>query len=198
MPFRNLFGQVDGTIQPDTGGADDSLIWLGANAPKGLRNGSSMVIRRIAMRLDGWDKADRTAREHAMGRRLADGAPLTGQRETDPPDLHAKDPLGFPVIDPASHLRRAMPVQPHERILRRPYSYDDIPVQGAHGSESDSGLVFVSFQADPVRQFLPIQRRLAEADLLNIWTVPVGSAVYAVLPGARAGEILGQDLLGTA
>jgi dye decolorizing peroxidase len=193
MPFRNLFGQVDGTIQPSTGGADDSLIWLGADAPKGLRNGSSMVIRRIAMRLDAWDKADRVAREHAVGRRLSDGAPLTGQRETDPPDLLAKDPLGFPVIDPASHLRRAMPVEGHERILRRPYSYDDVP---GEGSDSDSGLVFVSFQADPVRQFVPIQRRLAEADLLNIWTVPVGSAVYAVLPGARAGEILGQDLLG--
>ncbi len=194
MPFRNLFGQVDGTVQPDTTGADDALIWLGPDAPRGLENGSSMVIRRIAMKLDDWDRADRLAREHAVGRRLADGAPLTGQRETDPPGLTATDELGFPVIDPASHVRRAMPAEPHERILRRPYSYDDVPATGA---DSDSGLVFVAFQADPVRQFLPIQQRLAEADLLNIWTVPVGSGVYAVLPGARDGEILGQDLLGT-
>lgn len=193
MPFRNLFGQVDGTVQPATTGADDALIWLGADAPRGLAHGSSMVIRRIAMKMDDWDRADRMAREHAVGRRLADGAPLTGQRETDPPDLQAKDSLGFPVIDPASHMRRAMPAEPHERILRRPYSYDDVPPDGA---DSDSGLVFVAFQADPVRQFVPIQRRLAEADLLNIWTVPIGSAVYAVLPGAREGEVLGQELLG--
>jgi dye decolorizing peroxidase len=192
MPFRNLFGQVDGTVQPSTSGADDALIWLGSEAPRGLRNGTSMVIRRIAMKLDAWDRADRMAREHAVGRRLSDGAPLTGQAETDPPDLLAKDELGFPVIDPASHVRRAMPAEPHERILRRPYSYDDVP---AGGADSDSGLVFVAFQADPVRQYLPIQRRLAEADLLNIWTVPVGSGVYAVLPGAREGEILGQALL---
>jgi dye decolorizing peroxidase len=151
-----------------------------------------MVIRRIAMKLDTWDAADRLARENALGRRLSDGAPLTGGRVTDPPDLLAKDQLGFPVIDPASHVRRAMPAAPHERILRRPYSYDDVPTGGA---DSDSGLVFVSFQADPVRQFLPIQRRLAEADLLNIWTVPIGSGVYAVLPGVREGEVLGQALL---
>lgn len=192
MPFRNLFGQVDGTVQPATNGADDPLIWLGADAPRGLEHGSSMVIRRIAMKMDAWDRADRMAREHAVGRRLSDGAPLTGTRETDPPDLLATDELGFAVIDPASHVRRAMPDEPHERILRRPYSYDDVPPDG---SDSDSGLVFVAFQADPVRQFLPIQQRLAEADLLNIWTVPVGSAVYAVLPGARDGEILGQALL---
>jgi dye decolorizing peroxidase len=174
MPFRNLFGQVDGTVQPATAGADDALIWLGSKAPRGLRNGSSMVIRRIAMKLDAWDRADRMAREHAVGRRLSDGAPLTGR------------------ADPASHVQRAMPAEPHERILRRPYSYDDVPT---HGADSDSGLVFVAFQADPVRQFVPIQQRLAEADLLNIWTVPVGSGVYAVLPGALEGEVLGQALL---
>ena len=192
MPFRNLFGQVDGTVQPSTTGADDALIWLGEDAPRGLRGGSSMVIRRIAMKLDAWDRADRLARENAIGRRLRDGAPLTGGRPTDHPDLRAKDALGFPVIDPASHTRRAMPADAQERILRRPYSYDDVPEDGA---DSDSGLLFVSYQADPVRQFLPIQRRLAEADLLNLWTVPVGSGVYAVLPGARDGEVLGQELL---
>ncbi|EWT00066.1 peroxidase [Intrasporangium oryzae NRRL B-24470] len=192
LPFRNLFGQVDGTVQPAVDGIDDHLVWLGRDAPRGLRGGSSMVVRRIAMDLDRWDAADRRARENAVGRRLSDGAPLTGTSETDPPDLLAKDGLGFPVIDGASHMRRAMPQQPHERILRRPYSYDDPPGPDAR---TDSGLVFVSFQADPVRQFVPIQRRLAEADLLNIWTTPVGSAVYAVLPGARPGETLGQALL---
>ncbi len=46
-----------------------------------------------------------------------------------------------------------------------------------------------------MRQFVPVQRRLAAMDLLNLWTVPVGSAVFAVLPGARQGEILGQAML---
>ncbi|MDO8107879.1 Dyp-type peroxidase, partial [Isoptericola sp. b441] len=44
-------------------------------------------------------------------------------------------------------------------------------------------------------QFLPVQRRLAELDLLNRWTTPIGSAVFWVPPGARAGEVLGQAAL---
>ena len=195
LPFRNQFGQIDGTVQPATDGPDDPLLWIGAGdttPPKGLAGGSSMVIRRIAMNMDTWDRAARIARENAVGRRLDHGAPLTGTKATDPPNLQATDALGFPVIDEASHLRRAMPADPHERILRAPYSYDDPPVGAAR---TNTGLVFVAFQADPVRQFVPIQRRLAEADLMNIWTTPIGSSVYAVLPGARAGETLGQALL---
>jgi len=195
MPFRNLFGQVDGTVQPAVDGSEDGLVWIGAGdtaAPRGLDGGTSLVIRRIAMNMDTWDEVDRVARENAVGRRLASGAPLTGRGETDLPDLAATDELGFPLIDPTSHLRRAMPTSPRERILRAPYSYDDAP---APGRRSNSGLVFVAYQADPVRQFLPIQQRLAEADLLNIWTRPISSGVYAVLPGARQGEDLGAALL---
>ncbi|WP_404392493.1 Dyp-type peroxidase [Humibacillus xanthopallidus] len=195
LVFRNQFGQVDGTVQPRVDGPDDPLVWIGgdgAPAPKGLRDGSSVVVRRIAMNLETWDEADRTARENAVGRTLSTGAPVTGERASDPPDLLATDGLGFPVIDAASHMRRAMPAEPHERILRQPYSYDDAPAPGAR---TNTGLVFVSFQADPVRQFLPLQRRLAEADLMNIWTTPIGSGVYAVLPGAQPGEVLGAALL---
>lgn len=196
LRFRNQFGQVDGTVQPATDGADDALIWIGAGqspAPHGLAGGTSLVIRRIEMNLDTWDEIDRAGRENALGRRLDTGAPLTGGTETDQPDVTATDALGFPVIDAVSHVRRSMPAAPHERILRAPYSFDDAP---RAGERTNTGLLFVSYQADPVRQFLPIQRRLAEADLMNIWTVPVGSGVYAVLPGASVGQDLGAGLLG--
>jgi dye decolorizing peroxidase len=195
-PMRNLLGQVDGTVQPATTGPDDALLWAGADAqPPWLAGGSSMVVRRIAMKLDAWDGADRVARENAIGRRLDTGAPLTapdGSPADTPADLRAIDENGFGVIDEFAHLRRAHPAAPEERFLRRPYNYDDPPAAGA---TSDSGLVFVTFQADPVRQFVPVQRRLAQADLLNLWTTPVGSAVFAVLPGAREDEILGQAML---
>ena len=58
------------------------------------------------------------------------------------------------------------------------------------------GLLFAAFQADPVRQFVPMQQRLAAGDLLNFWTTPIGSAVFAILPGPAEGEILGQALVG--
>lgn len=192
--MRTLFGQVDGTVNLATDGSDDDLLWIGEEGPRGLAGGTSMVVRRIALDLDGWDRVDRASRENAVGRRLSNGAPLTGVDEDDPLDLEAVDHLGFPVIDTFSHVRRAMPQQPHERFLRRPYNYDDEP---AAGQRSNSGLVFVAFQADAVRQFLPVQRRLAESDLMNLWTTPTGSGVYAVLPGVRRpGEYLGQELLG--
>lgn len=186
-PGRNLFGQIDGIVQPDlTGDAD--LIWHDSSASDWLRGGTSMVVRRIRMDLPTWSAVDRTSRERSVGRRLDDGRPLVTKGSGDEPDLTATDELGLEAIDLDSHMRRAMPRAPHEQILRRPYSYDD-PVAG------DAGMVFVSFQRDVTRQFLPIQRRLAESDLMNLWTTPVGSAVFAVPGGCAEGEYLGQRLL---
>jgi dye decolorizing peroxidase len=65
--------------------------------------------------------------------------------------------------------------------LRRGYSYDD--TLDNSGEISDTGLLFCSYQADIARQFVPAQQRLAELDLLNTWTTPVGSAVFAIPPG---------------
>lgn len=183
--MRNLFGQVDGVVQ-----APETAVWID-DGPAWLRGGSSFVLRRIAMNLDTWEEADPQTRDFALGRRQSDGAPLTGHAVGDVPDLTAVDRDGLPVIDPSSHMARAMPARPGERILRRPYSYDDAP---APGHLSNAGLLFCSYQASIGEQFLPIQRRLAEADLLNTWTTPVGSAVFAVPRGARPGEVLAQDL----
>lgn len=184
---RNAFGQLDGTVNPP---ADSALVWNTGGVPRWLAGGTSLVLRRIRMNMSVWSGVDREARENAIGRRLSDGSPLTGGGPSATPNLAATDDLGFPVIDSISHVRRAMPKVGHDRILRQPYTYD----VGATG-RSDVGLIFASYQADPVRQFLPIQQRLAEADLLNLWTTPIGSAVYAVLGGVAPGEYLGQHLL---
>ncbi|HYN30036.1 MAG TPA: Dyp-type peroxidase, partial [Dermatophilaceae bacterium] len=195
LPMRNLLGQVDGTVQPEVDGADDALLWVGDGGPAWLRDGSALVLRRIAMDLQRWDAVDRVGRENAIGRRLSDGAPVTAPRGAGPDapmDLAAVDRIGLPVIDEAAHVRRAHAAAPHERFLRRPYSYDE----GDGAAPGGSGLLFAAFCADPVAQFVPVQRRLAEKDLLNLWTTPVGSTVVAVLPGARDGEVLGAAMLG--
>ncbi len=195
---RNLMGQVDGTINPAPRELDET-VWVSdatrrrfGPQPNWLVGGSAMVVRRIAMQLDTWDELDRGAREQVIGRRLGDGTPLTGGRLEDEVDLDAVGDNGLEVIGPFAHTRRARTADRSERFLRRPYNYDDPPPAG---ELSDSGLVFVTFQADLERQFLPVQQRLAELDLLNEWTSPVGSAVFAVLPGVRPGEVLGQALL---
>ena len=190
--MRNLFGQVDGTVNFVPGTPDfERLVWGTADNPAWLHGGTGFVLRRIAMQLDKWDKLDRSGREASVGRTLSNGAPLTGVNETDDPDFDAKTAIGFPVIPEFSHLRRARSENPDERILRRGYNYDDAPTGG---SVSHSGLLFVSFQADVDAQFVPIQRRLDELDLLNEWTTPIGSAVFAIPPGCAAGGYIGDTL----
>ena len=187
--MRNLFGQVDGTTNPRPGTGDfDEVVWT---TDGWLAGGTGMVVRRIRMDLDKWDRLDRSGRDASVGRTLANGAPLTGTDEFDEPDFEAKTSIGFPVIPQFAHMRRARG-DGSERIFRRAYNYDERPT----GTQvSDSGLIFVSFQADIERQFTPMQRRLDELDLLNEWTTPIGSAVFAVPPGCDEDGFIGDTLL---
>lgn len=189
--MRNLFGQVDGTSNPRPGTADfDSVVW---RTDGWLAGGTTMVIRRIHMDLEGWDRVDRVGRDQSIGRTLSNGAPLTGVNEHDEPDFEAKNAIGFPVIPEYSHMRRSRTDNPTERIFRRAYNYDVPPV----GEElSNSGLIFAAFQADVDTQYVPIQRRLDELDMLNEWTVPIGSSVFAIPPGCQPGGYIGETLLG--
>ena len=192
--LRNLFGQLDGTANPAPGSEHFAkVVWI-EDGP--FAGGTSMVVRRIRMDLDGWDEADRGARDAATGTRQDDGAPLSGGDESTPPDFEKVSANGFPVIGEFSHMRRARGVDDgeHQEIYRRPYNYEHAPAPGS-GLLSEAGQVFVSFQADPLTQFLPIQRRLDELDLLNQWTTPIGSAVFAIPPGCAEGEFLGQSVL---
>lgn len=187
--MRNLMGQVDGTVNPEPGEAGfDSLVWLGEQ-DGWLSGGSALVLRRIRMELDTWDAVDRPGREQAVGRRLSDGSPLSapaGSGERIAADFSARNELGLSAIPLVAHIRRAHSEDTTERILRRAANYDD-------GNEA--GLLFACYQHDPLTQFVPIQRRLDEADLLNEWVTHVGSAVFAILPGFRPGETLAQRLL---
>lgn len=188
--FRNQFGQLDGTSNLQ--GEEDEHVWIpaGGDTPAWLAGGTTMVVRRIHMDLDTWDELDRPGRENSIGRTMDTGAPLTGGDEFDEPDLEAKSTLGFPVIDTAAHIRRSRTDDPSQRIFRRVYNYDDTTV----GMPSNHGLVFITFQKSVQHQYMPIQARLDELDLLNIWTTPIGSAVFAIPRGIQPGEYLAQDL----
>lgn len=194
--MRNLMGQVDGTINPVPGSADfDDLVWVGPEGPDWLVGGSGLVIRRIAMNLDTWDKLDRTAKQETIGRTLDDGTPLSGGTPSDKADLAAVNEVGLTKVPAFSHIRHAAPQTPRERFYRRPYSYE-APLGADSTATADAGLLFVTYQRDVAEQFVPVHRRLDGPDLLNTWTTPVGSAVYAVLPGCPDGQILGAALLG--
>ncbi|GAA3704871.1 Dyp-type peroxidase [Microlunatus aurantiacus] len=183
---RNLMGQVDGTANPGPDTPDFApLVWAGG--PGWFSGGTTMVVRRIAMQLDTWDELDTAGKEIAVGRRLHNGAPLTGSLETDEPDFTVTDTTGLPVIPAFAHIARARHTNDTERFLRRAYNYDD--------GLTDSGLIFTTFQADIARQYLPVQQRLADNDLMNEWTTPIGSATFALPPGCSPDGYLGEGLL---
>ncbi|WOC11464.1 Dyp-type peroxidase [Gordonia sp. MP11Mi] len=188
---RNLFGQVDGTVQPSDDRYDD-LVWDDGAEQRWMTGGTSLVLRRIAMNMDTWEALDRRGRELSVGRSLDNGAPLTGRAETDEAVFTATKG-GIPVIPESSHIARAHQRSDREQFLRRPYNYD-VPPPGVDGDTSDSGLIFAAYQRDPMAQYVPVQQRLADHDALNEWTTPIGSAVYAMLPGARPGSYLGAPL----
>ena len=78
---RNLFGQVDGSGNPRPGTElFDSTVWIREGRWAGA---TTMVLRRIRMDLDTWDELTRDEQERSVGRRLTDGAPLTGGEELD-------------------------------------------------------------------------------------------------------------------
>lgn len=188
---RNLMGQIDGTVNPGTTSQLDELVWM--PGPGWWAGGTTLVIRRIRMELDTWDELDRAAMEAVIGRTLATGAALGAERESDPPDLDAVDATGLKAIADFAHIRRARGAATGPQLLRRPYNYDDSP---AGDGTSNLGQIFCSYQADIGAQFVPVQSRLAEQDLLNQWTVPVGSATFLILPGCRPGGYLADGLLG--
>jgi dye decolorizing peroxidase len=181
---RNVLGQLDGTANPRDAEME-SAVWN----PDG---GTTLVVRRIRAEIETWDLLSVGDKENAVGRRMRSGAPLSGTEEFDEPDFTVLDSTGLPAMPDFAHVTRARMTDPRFKILRRPYNYDEAP--DARG-RPDSGLIFAAYQADIVRQFLPIQRRLAEKDLLNEWTTPIGSAVFAVPPGCSEGGWIGERLL---
>lgn len=185
--MRNLFGQVDGTVNLVPGTEDfNQLVWN--------EDGSTtMVLRRIHMNLETWDEADRAGREFSVGRTLDNGAPLTGSQEHDEPDFRRLTVNGFAVISDQAHIRRARSENPGERIFRRGYNYD-VPPTGE--SISDSGLIFVSYQKSVSKQYVPLQQRLDQLDALNQWTTPIGSAVFLIPPGCQEQGFIGDRLFG--
>jgi len=189
---RNLMGQVDGTENPKLESVDfDNLVWIDSG-PEWIQGGTLLVFRRIAMQLDTWDQLGTPEKEEVIGRKLSNGAPLTGVNENDVPDLSARYPNGLKVIPDFAHIRRAAPGKSGERIFRRPFSYHE---GVAADGRPDVGLLWTAYQKNIETQYLPIQRRLEQVDLLNEWTVPIGSATFAIPRGVSEGELLAEGLV---
>ncbi|MEU8077871.1 Dyp-type peroxidase [Catellatospora citrea] len=187
---RNLMGQLDGTNNPQPTDEDFTakVYVTDPAAPSWLRGGSVLVVRRIRMLLDGWDAQPREAQERVIGRRKDSGAPLSGGQERTPANFGTTAGDGTLAIPADAHIRLATPAFNNgAAMLRRGYSY----------SEGDAaGLIFLAWQADPRRGFVPVQQHLAAADALNRFIRHETSALFAMPHGVTPGGHLGQDLFG--
>ncbi|MGA5321924.1 iron uptake transporter deferrochelatase/peroxidase subunit [Streptomyces seoulensis] len=195
LTTRNLMGQIDGTRNPKPAEPDfDRRIFVPASGePAWMANGSYAVVRRIRMLLDDWEKLARPAQEAVIGRRKSDGAPLSGGHETTPMDLEKADAQGEYVVPLNAHARITRPDQNGgAAMLRRPFSFHD--GFDADGTP-DAGLLFICWQADPLRGFVPVQRKLDRGDALSRYLRHEASGLFAVPGGAAKGEYVGQRLL---
>jgi deferrochelatase/peroxidase EfeB len=192
---RNLMGLKDGTanIRAEDGEAMRQFVWVGDEDLGWMKGGSYLVTRRIRMLLEVWDRTSLQDQERTIGRHKYSGAPLGGTDEFEPLPLD-ETRNGHPVIPENAHVRLAATVENGEgQILRRSYSFTD-GVDESLG-ELEAGTFFVCFQRDPATQFVAIQRRLGQFDALNEYIRHVGSALFAVPPGAKAGGYVGETLL---
>lgn len=197
MTARNLMGQIDGTRNPKPTDADfDQRIFVpasGSGDPAWMTYGSYAVVRRIRMLLDDWEQLSLKKQEDVIGRKKSTGAPLTGGSETTEPDLERTDSHGRLIIPINAHARITRPDQNGgAAMLRRPFSFHDgIDRDGV----PDAGLLFVCWQADPLRGFVPVQRKLDRGDALSKFIRHEASGLFAVPGGAAEGEYVGQRLL---
>ncbi|MEU0189746.1 iron uptake transporter deferrochelatase/peroxidase subunit [Streptomyces afghaniensis] len=195
MTARNLMGQIDGTRNPKPSEPDfDQRIFVPEKGePAWMANGSYAVVRRIRMLLDDWEKLSVKAQEDVIGRRKSDGAALSGGTETTAMDLEKTDAKGNLVVPINAHARITRPDQNGgAAMLRRPFSFHDgIDPDGV----PDAGLLFICWQADPLRGFVPVQRKLDRGDALSQFIRHESSGLFAVPGGAAEGEYVGQELL---
>ncbi len=190
---RNLMGFKDGTnnIKAEDVGLMRDHVWVPrGEGPAWMADGTYLVARRIRMLIEVWDRVSLDEQEKTIGRHKYTGAPIGKENEFEPVDLDARDEDGEPLIPTGSHVRLSR--EGDEKILRRGYSFTDgmDPERG----QLDAGLFFICFQRDPRAQFVPLQRRLGENDLLNEYIQHTGSAVFACPPGAGEGGYVGEKL----
>ncbi len=202
---RNLMGFKDGTRNPVA--ADlDAVVWAGAEGPAWMQGGTYLVARRIRIDLQHWDRSDTDYQQQVVGRHKLSGAPLGGKAEFDTPDFAAAGADGNPVIPDDAHIRLgAHETNGGARMLRRAFSYNDGAAMIAErwppwrqGMSYDAGLFFLAYQKDPRTGFVRVFERMSKLDAMNQFTTHVGSAVFAMPPGAAEGGFVGDTLFAAA
>jgi deferrochelatase/peroxidase EfeB len=196
---RNLMGFKDGTQAP---AQVDKAVWVSGTGPAWMQGGSYLVVRRIRMALEHWDRTKVSFQEQTIGRHKDTGAPLGLKGEFEPLGLDRNDADENPIIAENAHVRHANAAENGAaEILRRGYSYNDGVNFTAErwppwrqGMEYDAGLLFICYQTDPRTGFVKLFDRMAKFDMLNQFVTHTGGGLFACPGGVQQGEYIGQRL----
>jgi deferrochelatase/peroxidase EfeB len=192
---RNLFGFKDGTanVKAEETDALDEHVWVHRDddPAEWLAGGSYLVTRRVGMTIEVWDRQPLADQEEFVGRTKDSGAPLSGGGEFTTPDFDLPGSSG-PIIPTDAHVRVVHP--DHHggaRMLGRGYNF----VDGSNDLGGlDAGLFFIAYVRDPRTHFIPVQNAMSKNDALMEYLRFTSSALFAVPPGVRPGEFVGQTL----
>jgi deferrochelatase/peroxidase EfeB len=193
---RNLFGFKDGTanLKAEQPRQVDDHVWVPSGADRRadwLAGGSYMITRRINMSIEVWDRTSLREQENVVGRTKAEGAPLSGGGEFTRPDFTIKGRGEQPLIATDSHVRVAHPSMNNGvQMLRRGYNFFD---GSTRLGRMDAGLFFIAYVTDPRTHYIPVQTKVSR-DAMAEYVQHTGSAIFAVPPGVRRGEYVGQRL----
>ena len=184
---RNLFGFKDGTENPKNNNDFKDVVWYDKN--NWLKNGTFLIVRRIQMHLETWDRTNLQEQENTFGRYKESGAPFGEKDEFAKIDINKLGADGKPVLPIDSHVYLAKKAE--TKICRRAFSYSD-GIDEVSG-QFDAGLLFICFQKHP-DQFIKIQNSLGNDDKLNEYITHVGTGIFACFGGIKEGEYIGQKL----
>ena len=189
---RNLFAFKDGTVNTDTESKSEmnNIVWIQpGESASWMTNGTYLIVRRIQMHLETWDRTALHEQENVFGRHRDSGAPLGKTNEKDNLEVNRLDEKGKPVMPVDSHSRLAR--ESGERIHRRAFNYSSGVVDET--GSYDAGLLFISFQKNP-KQFIKIQNSFGRSDKLNEYITHRGSGIFACFPGIQKGSYIGEAL----
>lgn len=187
---RNLMGFKDGTNNIK-GNKDFSEYVFNQN---GINKYSTfLVVRKIRMVLDSWDRNVLKEQENTFGRCKYSGAPLNCKYEHDKLNFNSKDSSGELIIPIDAHVRLAHVDNSKSKLLRRGYSYNN--GLDKNTQQLDAGLLFISYQRD-IEQFINIQRSLDKGkDKLHEYIKHVVSGVFYCPPGVQKGKYIGSNFV---
>ncbi|KMS78613.1 peroxidase [Streptomyces leeuwenhoekii] len=181
---RNPLGFIDGIVGPHTAAEQRRDLWLAG--PPAVAGGTLAVLRRMELDLPRFAALSLAEQEAVIGRRRADGVPLSGGRAASGPELGAKTPDGRYLVPADAHARRAhSSVVGVGLMLRRSYSTD----------EPAPGLFFISFQNE-LRTFTSTLTHMETSDALLPFTTTTAGATFLILPGFDRRHPLGSGLFG--